>query len=145
MGNYSLQVTVYRFCCFCNQVLPKTLRFSLQRHKAAKSYAFCDSLPVSCLYCFCCFGKAGQTSLLKKRENLRERGNQRFRCVGFPSPLDPHPFLTPTRGAPLDPRTPFLFFATGGLGLWLEVFDKSGFFRCQSRLRNSAFWLTNSA
>ena len=35
---------------------------------------------------FFCFGKAGQTSLLKKRENLRERGNQRFRCVGFPSP-----------------------------------------------------------
>ena len=51
--------------------------------------------------CFC-FGKAGETSLLKKRENLRERGNQRFRCDGFPSPLDPHPFLTPTRGAPLE-------------------------------------------
>ena len=34
--------------------------------------------------------------------------------------------------APPDPRTPFLFFATGGLGLWLEAFGKSGFFRCQS-------------
>ena len=34
--------------------------------------------------------------------------------------------------APLDPRKPFLFFATGGLGLWLGAFGRSGFFRCQS-------------
>ena len=52
--------------------------------------------------CFCLW-KAKETALLKKRQNSRERGNQRFRCDGFPSPLDPHPFLSPTRGAPLDP------------------------------------------
>ena len=34
-----------------------------------------------------------------------ERGNQRFRCDGFPSPLDPHPFLSPTRGHPWTPKS----------------------------------------
>ena len=34
-----------RFGRLCNQFLPKTLRFSLQRHKTAKSCAFCDCTP----------------------------------------------------------------------------------------------------
>ena len=42
--------------------------------------------------------------------------------------------------APLDPRTPFLFFATGGLGLWLGAFGKVWLFRCQSGIRG--LWLT---
>ena len=63
--------------------------------------------------CFC-FWKAKETVLLKKqakicffktRQTLRERGNQRFRCDGFPSPLDPHPFLSPTRGHPWTPKS----------------------------------------
>ena len=44
-------LTFGRHDCFgrlCNLGLPKTLHFFLQRHKAAKSYTFCDSLPVSC-------------------------------------------------------------------------------------------------
>ena len=34
-----------RFGRLCNQFLPKKLRFSLQRHKTAKSCAFCDCTP----------------------------------------------------------------------------------------------------
>ena len=33
------------FCRLCNQFLPKKLRFFLQRHKTAKSCAFCDCTP----------------------------------------------------------------------------------------------------
>ena len=45
-----------RFGRLCNQFLPKTLRFSLQRHKTAKSAAFCGCLPLSVLECFLAFG-----------------------------------------------------------------------------------------
>ena len=38
-----------------------------------------------------------------------------------------------------DPRTPFLFFATGGRGLWLGAFGKVWLFRCQSGIRE--LWL----
>ena len=41
--------TELRFGSLCNLGLSKTLRFSLQRHKTAKSCAFCDSLPVPVL------------------------------------------------------------------------------------------------
>ena len=39
------------FCSLCNQVLPKTLRFSLQRHKAQEfcKAEFLDSMPVLAL------------------------------------------------------------------------------------------------
>ncbi len=40
------------FGCLCNLGLPKILRFSLQRHKTAKSCAFCDCTPV---YSFAAF------------------------------------------------------------------------------------------
>ena len=89
------------------------------------------------------FEKAGETALLKKRQNSRERGNQRFRCDGFPSPLDPHPFLSPTRGHPWTPYAMLSLFDAGVLinefsvswirRLWLTVFDKKRLFRCQSR------------
>ena len=51
----------------------------------------------------CAFKKAAKICFFKSRQTLRERGNQRFRCDGFPSPLDPHPFLSPTRGHPWTP------------------------------------------
>ena len=47
--NSGLRMPVYVLNCFgclCNQVLPKKLRFSLQRHKTEKSCVFCDCLPV---------------------------------------------------------------------------------------------------
>ena len=43
--------------------------------------------------------------LLKKQAKIRERGNQLFRRVVFPSPLNPHPFLAATGGIP---RTPYV-------------------------------------
>ena len=57
--------------------------------------------------------KQGKLYFLQSSQTSRERGNQRFRCVGFPSPLDPHPFLTPTRGVPLDPLCYVSLFGTG--------------------------------
>lgn len=43
-----------RFCCLCNPGLLKTLRFSLQRHKAPEfgKAEFWDSMPVYCLAAF---------------------------------------------------------------------------------------------
>ena len=52
---------------------------------------------------FAAFKKAGKFYFLQSSQNIRERGNQLFRRVVFPSPLDPHPFLAATRGVPLDP------------------------------------------
>ena len=64
---------------------------------------------------FSALEKQGKLYFFKSSQTSRERGNQRFRCVGFPSPLNPHPFLTPTRGAPLDPLCYASLFGTGGL------------------------------
>ena len=46
-----------RFGRLCNQVLPKKLRFSLQRHKTQEfcKAEFLDCLPVFALECFSAF------------------------------------------------------------------------------------------
>ena len=49
---YETGFLIRGFGSLCNLGLSKTLRFSLQRHKTAKSCAFCDSLPVFALECF---------------------------------------------------------------------------------------------
>ena len=75
---------------------------------------FWDSMPVfygGILYWL--LEKQGKLYFLQSSQTSRERGNQRFRCVGFLSPLDPHPFLTPTRGVPLDPLCYVSLFGTG--------------------------------
>ena len=58
-------------------------------------------------FAFAAFKKAGKFYFLQSSQNIRERGNQLFRRVVFPSPLDPHPFLAATRGVPLDPLCRF--------------------------------------
>ena len=76
------------------------------------------------------FGKARQTL-----QTLRERGNQRFRCEGFPSPLDPHPFLTPTRG---HPWTPYAGFCSTELRFGIEKAISCATALCKSsRIRRS--------
>ena len=56
------------FCRLCNFDLPNKQRFSLQRHKTAKSYAFCGSMPCDAELWFS--GKGERTT----REKF---------CVGF--------------------------------------------------------------
>ena len=94
----------------------ETAVFLCKGTKAAKSAAFCDCTPE--FYggiLFLLLEKQGKLYFLQSSQTSRERGNQRFRCVGFPSPLNPHPFLTPTRGAPLDPLCYASLFGTGNL------------------------------
>ena len=80
-----------RFGCLCNQVLPKTLRFSLQRHKTAKSYAFCDCTPVDALGCFFVYGTGNLFSNSAQAEfggfGLRLLVSNGF--LGAKAPLDP--------------------------------------------------------
>ena len=56
---YETGFLIRGFGSLCNLGLSKTLRFSLQRHKTAKSCAFCDSLPVSALVCVFAFDTGG--------------------------------------------------------------------------------------
>ena len=84
-----------------------------------------DCTPVSCLYCFCCFGKAGETTLLKKQAKFNGKGKPTLSMRWFPLSLRPSPLPFTDQGAPLDPRTPFFFFATGimgfGSGPWVRL------------------------
>ena len=103
-----------RFGSLCNQVLPKTLRFSLQRHKTAKSCAFCDSLPVLALELGTphpnsaplnsglWLGAFGKVWLFRCQSGIRGLwleafGKKRFfRCQSTPGPPKPcFPYLMP--------------------------------------------------
>ena len=95
----------------------------------------------------------------KKAAKIKGEGKPTLSMRRFPLSLCNHPKLMEFRAAPKNavhflygavlhrpgehPWTPvrrFFFFATGGLGLWLEAFDKLGLFRCQSGIRG--LWLT---
>ena len=109
----------------CNQFLPKTLRFSLQRHKSCKKCSFLRLfagffMEESCFG----FGKAGETSLLKKQANFKGEGKPTLSMRWFPLSLFIYPklcsfglllkmrgafslrsSLSPTRGHPWTPKS----------------------------------------
>ena len=159
--------------------------------KTAKSWAFCDSLPVSDLVCVFAFdtgglglwlGAFGKSGLfmcqrLSSRPSRRRvegscigfwkskanstfckvvkqkgEGKPTFSTRSFPLSLRPSPLPCGDQGSPPGPPMPCFVaqswafcgslpvsasvcvfaFDTGGLGLWLGAFEKSGLYRCQS-------------
>ena len=78
--------TELRFGSLCNQVLPKTLRFSLQRHKTPEfgEAEFSDCLPVFALECFSAFDTGGLWLWLGAFEKSRL-----YRCQSTPGPPMP--------------------------------------------------------
>ena len=88
--------TELRFGSLCNLGLSKKLRFSLQRHKTAKSCAFCDSLPVSASVCVFAFDTGGLWLWLGAFEK-----SGLYRCQSAPGP--PMPVFCGTELLPVVP------------------------------------------
>ena len=121
-----------RFGRLCNLGLSKKLRFSLQRHKTAKSCAFCDSLPV---YCFCRL--CDRVLPKKQRFSLQRHKSSRIRHS--PNSGTVRRFSLWNVFPPLKPAFFFPNSAPLNSGLWLGAFGKVWLFRCQSGIRG--LWL----